>query len=283
MGWTNAAASVLQANTVIVIAGQPNTGIFVYSGTPATGNLVGSWAAAAGTDPYNNAYPNGICSFNSIDPNRNITLDNGTIYIGPPGSPASAGEIQYTTASDFALILKSGVSGGGTDSLTSVRIPHGTFGAATGSGNACNLEVISNDPQTAADIYCTGNLYQITTGGVIEGWTAATLSGVTGDSSASMLAGIYTRPTGTAGLVAVTGSVHATTNIASGTVIATGLPATASKRAYVQCTNNLTGGGGGFSNPMFFVDSSGQGTYYGSALVSGNTLYLSGIYPVVGV
>lgn len=60
MGWTNTAVSVLQAVTVIVTAGTPESGIFVYNGPPALGNLIGSWTAAAGTDSVGNNYPAGL-------------------------------------------------------------------------------------------------------------------------------------------------------------------------------------------------------------------------------
>lgn len=65
MGWSNTAGSVLQAITVIITTGTPNSGIFLYSGAPATGNLIGSWTAASGTDPYGNTYPDGINVKNS--------------------------------------------------------------------------------------------------------------------------------------------------------------------------------------------------------------------------
>lgn len=65
MGWSNTAGSVLQAITVIITAGTPNSGIFLYSGAPATGNLIGSWTSASGTDPYGNTYPEGINVKNS--------------------------------------------------------------------------------------------------------------------------------------------------------------------------------------------------------------------------
>lgn len=55
MGWSS---QVVVANQVIVQGS--NGGVFVYNGAPAAGNLVASIAATAGTDPYGNAYPQGI-------------------------------------------------------------------------------------------------------------------------------------------------------------------------------------------------------------------------------
>lgn len=62
MGWSNLAAAILEATTVI-IRGGTDEGIFLYSGTPAAGNLIGSWAASAGTDPYGNNYQAGLGIF----------------------------------------------------------------------------------------------------------------------------------------------------------------------------------------------------------------------------
>lgn len=53
--WSNQGISLL-----IIQAGTGFSGLFVYNGAPATGNLIASIAPGAGTDPYGNAYPQGI-------------------------------------------------------------------------------------------------------------------------------------------------------------------------------------------------------------------------------
>lgn len=58
MGWQNDIFQVL-----IVEAGQPGSGLFVYTGQPASGNLIASIAATAGTDQFGNAYQAGICVY----------------------------------------------------------------------------------------------------------------------------------------------------------------------------------------------------------------------------
>ena len=56
MGWDN------QAVSLIVLTEQTSgfSGIFGYSPVVGTGNLIFSLSAAAGTDPYGNAYPQGL-------------------------------------------------------------------------------------------------------------------------------------------------------------------------------------------------------------------------------
>ena len=51
---------VFRGYLVVISAGRPGSGIFVYSPTPGPGNLIGSWTAAAGVDAYGNAYPAGL-------------------------------------------------------------------------------------------------------------------------------------------------------------------------------------------------------------------------------
>src|SRR5215469_8017914 len=55
VGWNSSVFPLL-----IVTPSGGFTGLFLYSPGPGTGNLIGSWTAAAGTDPYGNAFPQGI-------------------------------------------------------------------------------------------------------------------------------------------------------------------------------------------------------------------------------
>jgi hypothetical protein len=74
--------AVVTANIVQVFGA--GGGIFIYSGTPQHGNLIGSWAGMGGTDPFGNAYPQGL----------NVTI--GTIS----GSSITASTFQGT---DFII------------------------------------------------------------------------------------------------------------------------------------------------------------------------------------
>jgi hypothetical protein len=55
MGWTSQVIEQL-----IIQAGAPNTGIFIYDGPPALGNLLASFTASAGVDPFGNVYDSGL-------------------------------------------------------------------------------------------------------------------------------------------------------------------------------------------------------------------------------
>jgi hypothetical protein len=55
MGWTS---QIIQQ--LIIQAGAPGQGVFIYNGAPALGNLMGSWSATAGTDPFGNVYESGF-------------------------------------------------------------------------------------------------------------------------------------------------------------------------------------------------------------------------------
>lgn len=157
MGWSNVASAVLEANTVIVIAGQPNTGIFLYNGTPATGNLIGSWAAAAGTDPYGNAYPRGLASFtNSSLPD--IGLDLGRLLIG-------TGATSWPNAASISGLNTPGqirVATGTTNTNTAPVLADffpGTSGAPTGSATAPYTSFNSTALSGAkTDIYVSGSI-----------------------------------------------------------------------------------------------------------------------------
>ena len=54
--WSNQLVSVV----IVTAPSGAYAGIFIYTPAPGAGNLIGSWAAEAGTDPYGNAYPQGL-------------------------------------------------------------------------------------------------------------------------------------------------------------------------------------------------------------------------------
>lgn len=57
--WTN------QLQNLIILAAEETgfSGFFAYDPAPGTGNLIASIAAAAGTDPYGNAYLEGVATY----------------------------------------------------------------------------------------------------------------------------------------------------------------------------------------------------------------------------
>jgi len=82
-----AAAGIVRAHQVIVWG--PGQRVLVYSGSPAAGNLIGSWAGAAGTDPYGNAYPQGL--------NVTVGAISGTVFSGTDFIINANGFFWYTS------------------------------------------------------------------------------------------------------------------------------------------------------------------------------------------
>lgn len=81
MGWNN------QSVELIILTEQTSgfSGIFGYSPQVGTGNLIFSVAAAAGTDPYGNAYPQGISGLGSLTlfgPDSTILVYSGVPAAG---------------------------------------------------------------------------------------------------------------------------------------------------------------------------------------------------------
>lgn len=88
----------------LVIVSAPSgayAGIFVYSPAPGHGNLIGSWAASAGTDPYGNAYPQGLnVTLGTIS---GVSITGGTIT----GTTITGGTITGTTFNGTNFVLNS--------------------------------------------------------------------------------------------------------------------------------------------------------------------------------
>lgn len=84
------AAGAIDGKTITgatVITQSATGGLFVYSGTPATGNLLVSIAAQAGTDPYGNAYPQGISSSaGDIGGTLNVSSAGISFYVPNAGT-----------------------------------------------------------------------------------------------------------------------------------------------------------------------------------------------------
>jgi hypothetical protein len=115
-------------------------GVFFYNGTPAAGNLTGSWAPAAGTDPYGNAYPEGLqidSAFGSIllsavdgvlqsigSSGRQVVMGDGSLQWSVPGSTGNGTLDIGATLRD--MVWNSGELGAGDRS--------GKLGVTTSTG-----------------------------------------------------------------------------------------------------------------------------------------------------
>jgi hypothetical protein len=114
MGWNNEVFSLL-----IVTAGGGFTGLFVYSPGPGAGNLIASVAAQSGTDPYGNAYNEGIVSYQPGDTAFSELLA-GTVVLGLPGIMTASAALTTSGSpnSNAQLVIHSGHAGeaGATES-----------------------------------------------------------------------------------------------------------------------------------------------------------------------
>src|SRR5208337_1142558 len=83
------------------------SGIFGYSPTVGSGNLIFSLSAAAGTDPYGNAYPQGI--------NLAAGAISGTTFSGTDFIINSSGEFFYSGTPAAGNLIQSIAIADGTD------------------------------------------------------------------------------------------------------------------------------------------------------------------------
>jgi hypothetical protein len=122
MPWSNQGISL-----IVIQAGTGFSGLFVYSGAPASGNLIASIAASAGTDPFGNAYPQGIMdqvpggALQGVWNAASITLDKVSGVLAPPHITLSDGTASVT---DGTVIN----SGGITTPLVTAVVPGDTAG-----------------------------------------------------------------------------------------------------------------------------------------------------------
>jgi hypothetical protein len=125
-----------------------SAGIFFYSGPPATGNLIISIANTAGTDPYNNAYPEGW-SIGASGTGQKIVggvnagspliyflsaianaLNNAALQLTTAGAGAAAHDTlvikssQDQTHTDYVAINLNGNSQDGTTQTTSLSLAY---------------------------------------------------------------------------------------------------------------------------------------------------------------
>lgn len=102
MGWSS---QVVVASQVIIEGS--DSGLFVYAGVPGPGTLIVSAAAQAGTDPYGNAYPQGLKVTQGT-----IT---GTTFNGLDFIINSAGFFFYTGVPALGNLIQSITNANGTD------------------------------------------------------------------------------------------------------------------------------------------------------------------------
>lgn len=128
--WSN------QLVSLVIVTAPPGqyAGIFVYSPTPGPGNLIGSWAAQAGTDPYGNAYPQGL--------NVAVGTITGTTFKGTNFIINSSGLFFYSGTPALGNLIAviapaSGVDSFGNAYSAGITSQENVFGTSTnifGSG-----------------------------------------------------------------------------------------------------------------------------------------------------
>jgi len=241
--WTN------QAVSLIVLTEQTTgfSGIFGYSPTVAHGNLIFSLSAAAGTDPYGNAYPQGLNLGTGAITGIDFVVDgaNGGVFIYS-GTPANgnligswagqAGTDAYGNTYPQGLNVTMGSISGTTFTGTDFIINSSGEFFYSGTPAAGNL-VSSVAPAAGTDAF--GNNFlagpatydngsEIATalnagfvafysGSLAGGWSS--LSSVSGDGSGNL-------QVNAAGELQLIGSFDVTINGSDQTSTATGSPQT---------------------------------------------------------
>lgn len=183
MGWTNVASSVLTANTVIVIAGAPNAGVFVYSPSPGAGNLILSIAADAGVDPYGNTYLAGTTSYSST---RYSRLFDGGLFIGPmvagvPDTVNFGGLVEDDSAHMEMIGVSSG--SGTTTNPTITLYTAGDDSIPTGTSNTPRKRLLDGFGTSAADYLISGSVIHTNLTGTADTWQTPTFSAGWADGS----------------------------------------------------------------------------------------------------
>jgi hypothetical protein len=94
VGWGNSLFPLL-----IVTSSGGFTGFFVYSPGPGTGKLILSIAGSAGTDPFGNAYPAGLASYNSHSKVINLLSTAKNAFFQYLDSGAAQGQLILAVSS----------------------------------------------------------------------------------------------------------------------------------------------------------------------------------------
>lgn len=192
--WTN------QVVDLIVLTEQTTgfSGIFGYSPTVAHGNLIFSLSAAAGTDPYGNAYPQGLSL--TAGAISGLTI-SGSTFTGTDFVINSSGEFFYSGTPAAGNLVSSVAPAAGTDGFGNNFLA-GTATYANGSGIATAL---------------AAGFVAFYSGSLAGGWSA--LSSVSGDGAGNL-------QVNAAGELQLIGSSGVTINGTDQTSTATGAPAT---------------------------------------------------------
>lgn len=166
MGWQNNVFSLL-----IIEGGSGFSGLFVYTPAPGPGNLIGSWAAAAGTDPYGNAYPQGLAIFNHF-----LTIQDPAKIVFPSGQTleATAANIESnflgSGAAKFLQMLFSGPKGTSSPAAANDWVQIEMNSSNAGATSDANMQLVYIDISGTAHLY--GNVDSAglaVTGGIVAG------------------------------------------------------------------------------------------------------------------
>lgn len=278
MGWTNTASSVLTANTVIVVANAPNTGIFLYSGTPTTGNLVASITAAAGTDPYGNAYTSGFTAYRGLGFVTDVTMRRGAILFGNAS----------TNFTNSAILTQDLITGGNltfstgtgsTPQLDSIRMQllAGLTGVSTGNANVPAVSMLDGAVSSAVDLQLSGSVVNTGIAGTPTLWqTPSYNAGWAGGDVAGTFRPMQFRFDAMNNLY-LSGAFHTTS--ATPSTFAFVLPAayrpTTNQRAAAISVNGATVTAG-----YFQVGLNGNTGFFTLPTAANVDVYFSGIFPL---
>ena len=277
MGWTNVASSVLTANTVIVVAGTPNAGIFVYSPVPAAGNLITSITATAGTDPYGNIYLAGTTSYSST---RYTRLFSGGLFLGPVsgGVPDTVnfGGLLEDDPSHMELI---GISTGTGTTINPpiIRFIAGDDAKPTGTGSTPRLLLSDGFGTSAADFKITGSMIHADLGETSETWHTPTLGAnwAAGPAGGTVQAVQYRRDV--QDNVVIVGAVHSTSAAPAATIFTL---AAGWRPAITQRVAGIVNNAGAMSAVTMEINSSGAVSITPNLAVSGADTYLTATVPL---
>lgn len=229
---------------VVFGSGTSFSGVFVYDPVPGAGNLIASIASAAGTDPYNNAYDQGITTYG---PGSSLTqLLNGLVT-------------QDDNAGDEWVLAPVSISG-----VTYYQFQKSTGTVATAFFNS-SANLIGSPPGSAGNPETWHGFASIYGSHFTDGTPAARYR---------------FEPVGSAGQVRFSGQIKCTATSGAGTTICT-LPAgyRPSETQVFLTTNDLSGAVGSVTAALggtIEVLSTGLVNIVPSAS-SGNVLWLDGV------
>ena len=193
-GVTPGVSGQVVASRVIIIG----TGgeLLVYSPAAGAGNLIVSIAAMPGTDPYGNAYLEGITAYVTIGGDRiAVELGQGSFAGSPTAalfthdqtSPAffdpMVGAVQ-ASAAGCSMVLYSGQSTGGA-SVSGVQASDSVFSGVAGG----QLEFIGGQVVVQGTLTIDGDLILTTINGSANTGTSGLTSGVINGTSGAASAG----------------------------------------------------------------------------------------------